>query len=115
MENLNEIIREICSTVSISHTDSSGITMPVKYGKLDEIQPLHSKAVTRLYLEFIAPGGAPTYKILGVITSKLYPEQVTGMRLKESYTDKDGKYRQVWINESDFNNVRVIIPTPFEK
>lgn len=84
------------------------------HGKLEELLPLHSNAVTRLYIEMIAEGGVPSYKILGVITSPLPDCQVTGMRLKAEYTDKEGKLRQIWINNQDYNDIRVIIPTPIE-
>lgn len=114
MNNLNELLQEICSTISIRYINASGASLPVKYGKLDDLLPVHSTVVTRLYLEMIAEGGVPSYKILGVITSHLTDDQVTGMRLKAEYNDKEGKLRQIWINNQDFNNIRVIIPTPIE-
>jgi len=114
MNNLNELLKEICSTISIRYINASGASLPVKYGKLDDLLPLHSNAETRLYLEMISEGGVPSYKILGVITSRLQMDQVTGMHLKAEYTDKEGKLRQIWINNQDYNNVRVIIPTPIE-
>ncbi len=114
MENINELVREICSTISIRYINASGTSLPVKHGKLDDLLPVHSTVVTRLYLELITEGGVPSYKILGVITSRLTDDQVTGMRLKAEYTDNEGYLRQIWINNQDYNNVRVIIPTPIE-
>ena len=111
MNNITELITEILSTISIRYISNTGNILPVKYDRLAELLPIHSKVTSRIYIEQLGCGGVPSFKIIGVITTKTLPEEVTGMTLTAEYTDKEGCYRQIWINNTDLKNVRVIIPT----
>lgn len=107
---LNSKITSILKTLGIIYTDEHGNAIPVKIGKLTEVAPLHSKVKLRLYLEMMGEGGIPFYQIIGVITEPLAPGEVVDLKLKAEFNDRSGK-KQIWINEIDFEQVRVIIPT----
>jgi hypothetical protein len=109
--NITETVKNITSTVGVSYLDKTGELIPVSFSKLDDIIPLHPKAVTRLYVMYLQQGGMPKYHVLGVITGPMKLSEVSGMRLKGEYTDIKGFVRQIWVNEEEFHRVRVTIPT----
>ncbi|HEX3074343.1 MAG TPA: hypothetical protein VHP30_12090 [Ignavibacteriales bacterium] len=109
-ETLSGAISAILSSVGISYTSESGSPIPVKSGKLLNMAPLHSKVKTRLYVELMGEGGVPYYHIIGVITDQMNPDEVVDMKLKAEFNDRKG-VKQVWVNEEDFEQVRVIIPS----
>ncbi len=107
---LNSAISAILSSVGISYTGEEGNPIPVKSGKLLNMAPLHSKVKTRLYVELMGEGGVPYYHIVGVITEPMHAEEVVDMKLKAEFNDRKG-VKQIWVNEEDFEQVRVIIPS----
>jgi len=109
--DIQEIVDEITSTVGINYRLDNGKLIRVKYGKLDEIFPLHPKAAARLYVELMQEGGMPKIIIVGAITSPMTFPEVTGMTLKGYYKDERGLTRQIWINNTELSRVRVTIPT----
>ena len=115
MENqeseIQDIVYDITSTVGINYRLDNGKLIRVKYGKLDEIFPLHPKAAARLYVELMQEGGMPKIIIVGAITSPMTFPEVQGMTLKGYYKDERGHTRQIWINNTELKRVRVTIPT----
>ena len=109
-QNLNNILTQIFSTLSITFTDDDGISLPVKLEKLENIAPAHPKVIDRIYLEFMQSDGSPYYHILGAITEPINPDEVLGMDLFGEFTSNN-IIQQIWLNKETKQNVRVILPS----
>lgn len=104
-------IEDIMYSISISHKNDDGVYVPVKMGELLEVAPLQEKIITRLYTEGISQGGTPTIRVVGVISYPLRNYEVSDMLIAGEYHSQDYGRVQIWINETEFLNIRVIIPT----
>jgi hypothetical protein len=102
---------EMLSSIAISYIDESSELIPVSFGRLEYLFPIHSKVITRIFVAFVNQGGVPNIRILGVISEVLKNSEVMNLKLCGEYTDAVGKDRQIWINETEFERVRITIPT----
>lgn len=109
---IKEIVNDILNKAGIFYKEE-GYLFEVYYDPLIWEGPLHSKALCRIFIEKMEENGGSFIKIIGAITEPLKKHEVMEMALVEEYFDKKERKYQIWINENEVDNVKIIIPKGF--
>jgi hypothetical protein len=110
---IQKIVKNILNKTGIFYKEN-GFIFEVSYDQLLWEGPMHSKAICRIYIEKMEENGGSFIKIIGAITEPLKKHEVVNMSLVDQYYDKKERKYQVWINNDDIENVKVLIPRGFK-
>ena len=110
---IQKIVKDILNKTGIFYKEN-GSWFDVSYDPLLWEGPLHSKALCRIFIEKMEENGGSFIKIIGAITEPLKKHEVVDMVLVDEYRDKKERKYQVWINTSDVENVKVLIPKGYK-
>lgn len=110
---ISEVIDSILNKAGVFYKEN-GFLLDVLYDPLLWEGPMHSKGITRIFIEKMEEGGGSFIKILGAITEPLKKYEVIDMTLVEEYYDKKGRKYQIWINDDEVENIKVLIPKGFK-
>jgi hypothetical protein len=109
---IQEIVNDILNKAGVFYKEEGNV-FEVGYDPLLWEGPLHSKAISRIFIEKMEEGGGSFIKIIGAITEPLKKHEVMDMTLMEEYLDKKDRKYQIWINDEESANVKIFIPKGF--
>lgn len=109
---IQDIVNDILNKAGVFYKED-GNMLEAGYDPLIWEGPMHSKAISRIYIEKMEENGGSFVKIIGAVTEPIKKHEVMDMTLAEEYLDKKERKYQIWINDEDIDHVKVVIPKGF--